>query len=250
LKRFSFSFAYLGVLLAGLLVFGAASLSHASAASLLSSSALAATAPATVALPVEQPQNQEGSGGELDTSIYRHSASVRAIGRLLHLDQENAAELFEYLNFAILVVAVLYLFLKYLPKIFRERRERLQQQLIEARNATEQAKERLRAVEAQFARLDQEIAKIRAQAEQDGSAEEARIKALIETERERIIASAEQEISAAAAAARRDLKRFAADLAVDRAERMISLSEEGDQALLRQFAGNLSEESRNGRNHE
>lgn len=249
MKRFSFSTGYLWVPLAGLLMIGAASLRHASAAPALSSS-FAGKAPATVALSAEEPKNQQSSDGEVDTSIYRHSASVRAIGRLLHLDQETAAELFEYSNFVILVVAILYLFLKYLPKIFRERREKLQQQLIEARKATEQAKERLRAVEGRFARLDEEIAKIHAQAEQELSAEEARIKALIETERERIILSAEQEIGAAAAAARRDLKRFAAELAMDRAERMISLSEEGDQALLRQFAGNLREESRNGRSHE
>ena len=42
-------------------------------------------------------------------------------------------------------------------------------------------------MEAQFARLDDEIAKIQLQAERDGAAEEVRIKSLIEAERQRIV---------------------------------------------------------------
>jgi F-type H+-transporting ATPase subunit b len=133
-----------------------------------------------------------------------------------------------------------------LPGMMRARREAIQKQLVEARAATEQANARLAAVEQRFARLDREIAAIRAHAEQDGAAEESRIKALMEAERQRIIASAEQEIAAAASAARRELKRFAGALAIDRAVKRISLDESGDRALMRQFVQDLGEEARLG----
>jgi F-type H+-transporting ATPase subunit b len=184
---------------------------------------------------------------EDDSSVYRHSASVRAIGRWFHLDPEQAARTFEFLNFAILAGAVLFFVFKKMPGLLRERRESIQKQLADARTATEQANARLKAVEERFARLDQDIAAIRTQAEQESAAEEERIKASLEAERRRIISSAEQEIAAAASSARRDLKRFAAGLAVDRATTMISLNTEDDRSLVRQFAEEIRTESRNGR---
>ncbi len=191
-------------------------------------------------------QNLAAAEQEDDNSVYRHSAAVRTIGGWLHLDPEASARIFEYLNFAILAGAVLFFLGKYLPGMLRTRRETLQKQLVEARNATEQANRRLASVEERFARLDEEIAAIRAHAEQDSAAEEVRMKALIEKERQRIVHSAEQEIAAAASAAQRDLKRFAGELAVDRAAQMISLNEAGDRVLLRQFEQELSEQPRNG----
>ena len=191
-------------------------------------------------------ENLAAAEQEDDTSVYRHSGAVRAIGRWFHLDPEASARVFEFLNFAILAGAILYFLMKYLPPILRLRKESLQKQLQEARTATEQANRRLAAVEQKFAHLDQEIASIRAHAEQDSVAEEARIKALIEKERRRIVDSAEQEIAVAASAARRELKRFAGELAVDRAARMISLNDAGDRLLVRQFAQELGELPRNG----
>jgi F-type H+-transporting ATPase subunit b len=198
------------------------------------------------AAPAAGQQQAQDSGGEVDVSAYRHSGTVKALARLMHVDTETAAKIFEYANFGILAVGVLFLLLTYVPAMMRERREQLARQLVEARNATAEAKERLRAVEAQFARLDDEIAKIRLQAERDGAAEEVRIKSLIEAERQRIVASAEQEIRAAVSAGRRDLKQFAGRLAIDRAEQKIHLTDEGDQALIRQFAAGLDGERRNG----
>ncbi len=66
----------------------------------------------------------------------------------------------------------------------------------------------------------------------------------MESERERIVASAEQEIAAAQAAAQRDLKKFAADLAIDHAMRKLQLSTDTDRALVREFGKNLNSGSR------
>ncbi len=53
------------------------------------------------------------------------------------------------------------------------------------------------------------------------------------------VASTEQEIAAAGAAARRELKKFAADLSVERAVREIHLSAEDDRELIHSFGEGL-----------
>jgi len=92
-------------------------------------------------------------------------------------------------------------------------------------------------------RLDSEIDSIRQQMEQDSAEDEKRIHVAMEAERERIVASAEQEITATQAAVQRDLKKFAADLAIDNAMRRIQLSNDTDRALVREFGKSLGKNS-------
>ncbi len=176
---------------------------------------------------------------ESGDDVYRHSGSVKFLARWLHLDKESAARLFEYLNFALLAGAILYALSKYLPKTFRTNRENIQHRLLDARTATEQAHQRLAAIEQRLAHLDEEIAAISKQAEKDSVEDETRIKTSIEEERRRIVDAASRDIAAAASAAQRDLKRFAAGLAVDRAAQRIVLTEDDDRALLQEFAQSL-----------
>ena len=186
---------------------------------------------------------------ETGDNVYRHSASVRLLARWLHLDTETAARLFEYVNFAVLAGAILFYLLKLLPKMFRANRETIQHQLVDARTATEQAHERLAAIEQRLSRLDEEIAAISKQAEKDSVEDEGRIKASIEAERRRIVDAATKDIAAAGSAAQRDLKRFAAGLAVDRAAQRIVLTEEDDHALLQEFAQSLRHPTQNRGKH-
>jgi F-type H+-transporting ATPase subunit b len=183
---------------------------------------------------------------EQGEDVYRHSASVRLLAKWLHLDKETAARLFEYVNFAILAGAVLFALWKYLPKTFRANREEIQNKLTEARTATEEARQRLAAIEQRLSRLDEEIAAIGEQAEKDSVADEARIKASIEAERQRITEAVSRDIAAASSAAQRDLKHFAAGLAVDRAAQRMALTENEDRGLIQEFSQNLSHQARNG----
>lgn len=183
---------------------------------------------------------------ETGEDVYRHSGSVKLLASWLHLDKESAARLFEYLNFAILAGAILFALLKYLPKTFRAQREDIQHRLVEARTATEQANQRLSAIEQRLSRLDEEIAAISKQAEKDSFEDEARIKASIEAERQRITEAVSRDIAAASSAAQRDLKRFVAGLAVDRAAQRIALTEDDDRALVQEFSKSLGMQVRNG----
>jgi F-type H+-transporting ATPase subunit b len=214
------------------------------------SGALALTTPARAleasGADAQSRANQHDSEQETGDNVYRHSPSVRWLAGVLHVDKETAAEVFEYLNFAILAGAVLYGLLKILPKSFRANRENIQRQLVDARTATQQAHERLAAIEQRLSRLDEEIAAISKQAERDSVEDEARIKASIEVERQRIVDAVNKDIAAAGSAAQRELKRFAVGLSVDRAAQRISLTEDDDRALMQEFAQSLGHESRGG----
>lgn len=188
----------------------------------------------------------EATEQETGEDVYRHSASVKLLGRWLHLDKETAARLFEYLNFTILAGAILFALLKYLPKTFRAQRQDIQHRLLDARTATEQANRRLSTIEQRLSRLDEEISGIAKQAEKDSFEDEARIKASIEAERQRILEAVSRDIAAASSAAQRDLKRFVAGLAVDRAAQRISLTEDDDRALVQEFSKSLGMQVRNG----
>lgn len=171
-----------------------------------------------------------------ETEKYRHSASVQWFARLLHVDDETAAKGFEYINFAVILLAVGIPLFKALPKLLRKRSETLSQELATARTATADANTRLSAVEAKLAGLDAEINAIRKQVEEDMRGDEERIKASIGEETARVVAAAEQEIEMAAMMAQRGLKQYAADLAIDGALSRLTLDAATDRALFAEFA--------------
>lgn len=174
-----------------------------------------------------------------ETSAYRHSAAVQAVGRKLGLQPETAARLFEFINFAVLAFGILWLLVKKLPQVLRTRSERIASELIEARTVTEDANKRLNGVEQRLSKLDQEIASIRAQSEVEIQRDEARMKDQLEQEKIKIVAAAEQEIASASAHAQRDLKQYAAALAIEQAARSLNLTADTDRALVANFAASL-----------
>jgi F-type H+-transporting ATPase subunit b len=95
-------------------------------------------------------------------------------------------------------------------------------------------------VEEKMAGLDAEIAAIRKQVEEDMRSDEARNRALIDEETARIVAAAEQEIAVAATRAQHGLKKFAADLAIDRAVSQLTVNAETDRVLFAEFAADVA----------
>jgi F-type H+-transporting ATPase subunit b len=186
---------------------------------------------------MDEPENNS------DIEQYRHSSVVQAIAHATGLKTETAAQIFEDLNSGVLLFAIGFALWKFLPKIFRKRSEDLQKDLVSARLASEDANRRLAEVEARLLRLDSEIETFRHQVEQEAVEDEKRIHATLESERERVVASAEQEIAAAQSAAQRELKKFAAELAIDHAMRRIQLSSDTDRALVREFGKSLNKNS-------
>lgn len=180
---------------------------------------------------------------EEGSEAFKKSPAVIAIGKKLGMSPETASSAFTWFNFAILAAAMLYALGKMLPKTFRGRTESIQKNLVEARTATEEANARLSSVEARLAKLDEEISALRSQSEKDAASDEARIKASLAEEKQRILEAAEQEIASAQGQAERSLREYAAKLAVERAAQSMSITPEQDSALVREFASRLAKES-------
>lgn len=170
----------------------------------------------------------------------RHSPAVQNLARRFGMSTENMARLLEDLNSAILIIAILWFVFRFVPKIYRNRSGKLQKDLFDARSATTEANERLAVVEERLSKLGIEIDAIRRQTEQDSVNDEKRIHESLEAEKQRLLASVDQEIEAAGAAARRDLKKYAANLAVERAMSELRLSEDEDRMLIRSFGKDLN----------
>ena len=134
-----------------------------------------------------------------------------------------------------------------MPKLLRKRCRRFRVDIEDgAQDDARMPTRRLSAVEAKLASLDQEIAKFRTEVEQQIAQDEQRGKAALEEESARIVASAEQEIGVAAAQAKRSLRHFAADLAIDQAVKKLVLTPETDRALIAEFVNEAGRDGMNG----
>lgn len=189
-------------------------------------------APAQPAASQEAPKSQE----EQNRVFLLEGPLVKWTAQNFGLSREIASDIFQFFNFAIIFLLIVVPVLRVMPKIFRKRSETLGHSLKEAREATANANARLNAVEAKLAGLDEEIKKFRAQVEQESLEDEKRIKASLADENARILEAAEQDLNVAAQQARRNLRQFAANLAIEQAAQQLVLTPEIDRALIAEFA--------------
>jgi F-type H+-transporting ATPase subunit b len=185
-------------------------------------------------------QSPEKNKQEVDANdAYLHSPSVRKLGAMFGLDAEQAAVVFTVANFLVLAALVGWFLVKTLPKTFRDRNTAIQKNLVDARTATEEASARLSSVEERLGKLDEQIAALRAQADKDSALDEQRIKASMEEDKQKILATAEQEIAAATALAQKQIQQYAAELTIDQAARKLVVTAETDRLLVQNFARRL-----------
>jgi F-type H+-transporting ATPase subunit b len=189
-----------------------------------------------------QSVGREEGGGKAEKDEmeeFKHSASVQAIHRITGLSVNQSYWASYAFNFAVIAALIIWAGRKFLPGILRDRTAAIQKAMQEAQKASEEARRRLAEIESRLQKLDVEIGRMRDAAEKEGEAEEARIKAAAEEDARKIVVAAEQEIAAAIKAARRQLTAHAADLAVGLARKQIHVDPATDQALVRNFAGEL-----------
>ncbi|OLC94813.1 MAG: hypothetical protein DMG35_09310 [Acidobacteria bacterium] len=153
----------------------------------------------------------------------------------------TATEIFKWINFAIVMGAVLWVCLKKAPGFFRGRAEAITSAITKAGSTKAAADAQLREAESKLANLDKEIAQLRAFAESESAAEGERIRAVTRSDMEKIAAAAKAEIEAAERAARLELKALAAKLAVDGAESLLAkqLTAQAQAALISNFVKSL-----------
>jgi F0F1-type ATP synthase membrane subunit b/b' len=180
---------------------------------------------------------------EKDKASFKQSASVRYIADKLGTSTETASFLSFLFNFGVIAGILIWATRKHLPGAFRARTAAIQRAMQEAQKASEEARRKLAEIDSRLMRLDGEIGMMRNAAEKEAAAEEARIRAAAEEDARKMLESAQQEIAAAVKAARRELTAYAAELAVGLAQKQIRVDAATDQALLRNFAGQLGASS-------
>jgi F-type H+-transporting ATPase subunit b len=153
----------------------------------------------------------------------------------------GATELFKWINFAIVAGVVIWAFGKKLPPIFRSNAEAIRSAITKATAIKAEADKQLADAEARLARLEQEVAALRAAAEKEAAADAERIREMAKSDAEKISSAAKAEIEAAERAARMELKALAAKLAVDGAESLLAkqLTAQAQESLVNGFVASL-----------
>ncbi len=130
-------------------------------------------------------------------------------------------ELWKTINFVLLASLLGWLMARRLPPFFSGRTRSIQKEIAEARELKEKAEARTAEMERRMANLEHQIAELREAAKKELAAEEARIQQETEWAAARLEANAKGEIASALTQARRELRAFAAELAVDLARRKV-----------------------------
>ena len=191
--------------------------------------------------------SREAAGETEENAQFKFSPSVRWMGHLLGIGVHGAYWLAFILNFAAMALLIYLISRSRIPAMFRSRTANIRRAMEEAARASAEANRRLAEIEARLARLDQEIAAMHRQAEQEAVSEEEKLRLAAAEDARRIVEASEHEIGAAASLARRELKAYAAELAVALAEKRIRVDDDTDAALVRDFAEQLGTGLGNGR---
>ncbi len=159
--------------------------------------------------------------------------------------QEGFAERHEmalkWANFVVLAGALGYMIGKNAGPFFDARSRKIRREMIEAGDARKEADARAAAVEHRLANLEAEIAAMKEESQREAQAEGERVARQTAAEIAKIQEHAEQEIASAGKAARMDLKRYSAELAVGLAEQKIRgrMTPVAEDRLVERFVRNL-----------
>ncbi len=135
--------------------------------------------------------------------------------------EKEPSQVWMWANFLLLAGGLGYLIAKNAPAFFAARSKKIVEDMEAARKLGQEAEARAADVERRLANLETEIAAMRTESQAQIAAETERLKAHSAAEIVKVQALAEREIESAGKAARMELRRFTARLAVDLAQRKI-----------------------------
>jgi F0F1-type ATP synthase membrane subunit b/b' len=147
----------------------------------------------------------------------------------------------KWANFLILIGGIGYLAAKHLPPVFQARSDEIQGALAEAAKLRQAAESQASSIEQRLKNLQIEIEDLRENARTEAAAEGERIRQETERHLARIQEQSVQEIVLMTRAARHELRRYSADLAVSLAAQRIHarMTPETKQNLLDGFLNDL-----------
>jgi len=136
---------------------------------------------------------------------------------------EHAARTdFRWIHFVIVAALLIYVFRTYGRPYFRRTSDTIFEAIEKATEAKTKAERELKEAAVKLASLEQEVERFRVQAQTEAGAEMARLRAMMNTDVEKVGLAAKAEVEAAERAARVELRALAAKLAVDRAESLVA----------------------------
>ena len=148
-----------------------------------------------------------------------------------------------WVNFAILVGGLTYLFRKYGSPFLATRSEKISQDIVEAARVRKDAEARSAEVDRRLANLQSDLAALRVESQKELEAQRRHATERSAAELVKIQARAEQEIAAAGKLARLELKRYSAELALALAAQKIQarMTPDTQDALVRGFVKDLDQ---------
>jgi F-type H+-transporting ATPase subunit b len=155
--------------------------------------------------------------------------------------EHGGMEAWKWANFAILAGALGYMIKKNAGPFFSARTQQIKKDMLESQEARRQAEARAAEVDRRLAALESEIAALKAESQMEANNETERLARQTTAEMAKIQAHAEQEIVSAGKAARTELKRYSAELAVALAEQRLRarMTPDTQEALVRGFVRDL-----------
>jgi F-type H+-transporting ATPase subunit b len=197
----------------------------------------------------------------LSLAVFLLLSSAAFVGAQENAEGSKNAEpgiAWKWANFVLLIPVLVYAVNKVLPAMFfgepdlktffRSRSAGIRQGITEAQQMKRDAEARAAQVEARIQKLGDEIDQFRAQSREDMRQEGQRIQQETAKQLSHLEQQARQEIEAAGKTARRELKTYAAKLALDLAEQRVRerLNGGAETALVNGFIQDLqSRESKN-----
>jgi len=156
-------------------------------------------------------------------------------------EESSADEIWRLVNFVIMAGGVGYLIVKNAGPYFAARSQKIREEIVRGEEARQEADRRAAEVDRRLANLEADIATLRAESAREAERELERIRQRTAAEVAKIRAQAEQEIVSAGKTARAELKRYAAELAIGLAERKIRtrMNAEAQDGLVSVFVGEL-----------
>jgi F-type H+-transporting ATPase subunit b len=167
-----------------------------------------------------------------------------------HAEQHGPSRVWIWVNFFLLAGGLGYLAAKQGGPFFKQRGEEIRKGIQDAARIKADAEARAAAIEKRMANIAADIDQLRERGAREAAAESERLSRETEQSLVKIKAQSARDIAAAAKSARQELKAYAADLALQLAEKKLraELTVEADAGLMRNFVDNLRRQAQEGRN--
>ena len=158
---------------------------------------------------------------------------------------EEMNPIWKWANFAILAVGLGYLMAKNLPPLFSSRTTEIQKGISESQQMKRDAEKRSAEMDARLAALGADIERFRKESGEEMRQEGERISRETAAQIKKVEEQAAGEIEAAGKSARRELKEYAAELALGLAEERVRarMNDAAESVLVDNFVHNLEHQA-------